>query len=71
MNVITSIEYSLWKIVARTVPALFPVASVEKKFDENGEPTCKEGTDKKAALFIKELSWCIAASEKIKVPAVN
>ena len=69
MNVITSIQYSLWKIGSWTVPALFPVALVEKTFNENGVPADKEGTDKRAALFMKELSWCIAASEKMKTPA--
>lgn len=66
MNVITSLQYSLWKIGAWTVPALFPVPSVEKTFDENGVPADKEETDKRAAKFIKELTWCMDATKKMR-----
>ena len=66
MNVITSLQYSLWKIGAWTVPALFPVASVEKSFDENGVPVDKAGTDKRAAAFLAELTWSMNAVEKMK-----
>jgi NAD(P)H-dependent FMN reductase len=61
MNLITSIKYSLWKIGACTVPALFPVPSIEKTFDENGVPADKEATDKRATKFIDELLWWMEA----------
>jgi NAD(P)H-dependent FMN reductase len=66
MNVITSLQYSLWKIGACTVPALFPVPTIEKTFDENGVPADKESTDKRAAKFIDELSWWMEATKKMR-----
>jgi len=65
MQVITSLQFSLWKIGAWTVPAMFPVANVDKSFDEKGAPTEKEATEKKAANFIKEILWCIDAKKKM------
>lgn len=64
-QVITSLQFSLWKIKAWTVPAMFPVPSIDKAFDENGNASDKEGTDKRAALFIKELLWCIEAKNRM------
>jgi NAD(P)H-dependent FMN reductase len=65
-QVITSLQFSLWKIRAWTVPAMFPVPLIDKAFDENGNATDKEGTDKIAAVFIQELMWCIEAKSKMK-----
>jgi len=65
MNMITSLQFALWKIGAWTVPAMFPVANVEKSFDENGNATDKAATDKRAASFIAELNWCMAAKKKM------
>jgi NAD(P)H-dependent FMN reductase len=64
-QVITSIQFSLWKIGALTIPAMFPVATVEKTFDENGNPSEKEATDKRALVFVKELIWWIEAKQKM------
>ena len=61
MQVITSLQYSLWKIKAWTVPALFPVPNVDSAFSENGVPVDKVATDKRAMVFVKELLWCIEA----------
>ncbi|MDI1353591.1 MAG: NAD(P)H-dependent oxidoreductase [bacterium] len=63
-QVITSLQFSLWKIGAWTVPAMFPVAEVEKAFDANGVPADKEMTNKRAAKFVEELLWCMAYSGK-------
>jgi NAD(P)H-dependent FMN reductase len=60
-QVITSLQFSLWKIGALTIPAMFPVATVSKTFDENGQPADPESVDKRAAGFIKELIWWIEA----------
>ncbi|MHB1278796.1 MAG: NADPH-dependent FMN reductase [Bacteroidia bacterium] len=65
MNVITSIQYSLWKIKAWTVPALFPVSKVDVTFDPSGVPADKAGTDKRAKRFIDELLWCIEAKKRM------
>ncbi|WP_316771775.1 NADPH-dependent FMN reductase [Pedobacter frigiditerrae] len=64
-QVITSIQFSLWKIGALTVPAMFPVATVEKTFDENGKPNDEEATNKRASSFVNELIWWIEAKQKM------
>lgn len=66
MNVITSIQFSLWKLGACTVPSLFPVPTVDKAFDENGNPSDKEGTEKRAGRFIDELRYYMEAAAKMK-----
>ncbi len=63
---ITSLQFTLWKMTALIVPATFPVPKVQDAFDENGTPTDKTATDKRAAAFLKELLWCIQANEKMK-----
>lgn len=66
-QVITSLQFSLWKIGALVVPSMFPVPTVEKTFDENGNPGDKEATDKRAKTFIAELTWWIEAKQKMEV----
>lgn len=61
-----SIQFTLWKIRAWTVPALFPVPDVTVTFDEDGVPAEKQKTDNRASHFIKELLWCIEANSKMK-----
>jgi NAD(P)H-dependent FMN reductase len=65
-QVITSIQFSLWKIGAWTIPAMYPVPSVNKTFSEDGAPADIEGTDKRAKGFIGELMWAIEATSKMK-----
>jgi NAD(P)H-dependent FMN reductase len=60
-QVITSLQFSLWKMKAWTVPAMFPVPNVNDKFDENGNMTGNEALEKRAINFINELFWCIKA----------
>ena len=64
-QVLTSLQFSLWKIKAWVVPATFQVPFVDKAFDEHGVPVAKESSDKLAAAFIKELMWCIEAKSKM------
>ena len=56
-QVITSLQFSLWKMRAWTVPAMFPVPKVSDTFDENGIPADKAATEKRATGFINELLW--------------
>jgi NAD(P)H-dependent FMN reductase len=64
-QVITSLQFSLWKIRAWTVPAMFPVPNVNQSFDENG--ILKEAAlEKRAANFVNEMLWCIAAKKKME-----
>lgn len=65
MQVITSIQYSLWKIRAWTVPAMYPVPKVAENYDEEGHPTDKEATDKRASKFVQELLWCVEAKKRM------
>jgi NAD(P)H-dependent FMN reductase len=65
MNVITALQYSLWKIRAWTVPALFPVAKVQESYNEQGVPADKTTTDKRASRFINELLWCVEAKKRM------
>lgn len=65
-QVITSLQFSLWKIGAWTVPAMFPVPKVQETFDESGIPADKVVTDKRALIFINELLWCIEASRRMR-----
>jgi NAD(P)H-dependent FMN reductase len=65
-QVITSLQFSLWKLKALTVPAMFPIPKIQEAFDENGKPADKESTDKRASAFIKELIWIVEAANKMK-----
>jgi len=62
-QVITSIQFALWKIGAWTVPAMFPVPRVSETFNEQGRPSDRSAMDKRAARFITEMLWCIDATE--------
>lgn len=64
-QVITSLQFSLWKMRAWTVPAMFPVPFVDKSFDEQGNLLNTAALEKRAASFIKELLWCITAKERM------
>jgi len=64
-QVITSIQFTLWKIRAWTVPAMFPVPKVAEAFDEDGNAADKAGTDKRAKGFVSELLWCMEANRRM------
>jgi NAD(P)H-dependent FMN reductase len=66
-QVITSLQFTLWKIRAWTVPAMFPVPNVNKAFAENGT-LLEPALEKRAENFLKELLWCIAAIAKMEQP---
>ena len=66
-QVVTSLQFSLWKIQAWTIPAMFPVPKVQDAFDENGVPTDLPSTDKRAKTFIDELLWCVEASKRMLI----
>lgn len=66
-QVVTSLQFSLWKIGVWTVPAMFPVPKVQEAFDENGVPADPASTDKRAAAFVGELLWCAEANKRMSV----
>jgi NAD(P)H-dependent FMN reductase len=64
-QVITSLQFSLWKIRALTVPAMFPIPKVQETFDENGAATDKAKTDKRADRFLAELLWWMKTKRRM------
>ena len=62
-QVITSLQFILWKMKAWTITEMFSVAKVQENYDESGNAINKETTDKIAGNFIKELLWCIQADK--------
>ena len=64
-QVITSLQFVLWKMKAWTVPAMFPVPRVQDKFDETGVPADRDVTGKRASAFTGELLRCIDAAKKM------
>ena len=64
-QVLIGIQFSLWKIRAWTIAAMFPNPKVHEAYDENGVPADKPATDKRAAILIKELMWSIEAISKM------
>ena len=65
-QVLTSLQFSLWKMRAWTVPAMFPVPNAEDAFGENGQPSENQDPRKRTANFINELFWCIEAGSRMK-----
>lgn len=66
-QVITSLLFTLWKMHAWVIPAMFPVPNVESSFREDGHPQ-EEATDERAKIFLEELFWCIKARFKMSKP---
>jgi|WetSurMetagenome_2_1015567.scaffolds.fasta_scaffold59319_3 NAD(P)H-dependent FMN reductase len=64
-QVLTSIQFSLWKMKAWTIPALFPVPNVIDSFDENGNLRGGQLFEKRTENFIRELLWCIEAKSRM------
>ena len=66
MNALVLLQTVFLKIKAVPVSGTFPVPNVQNNFDENGNATDKEATDKRAAVFLKELLWFTEAFKKMK-----
>jgi NAD(P)H-dependent FMN reductase len=65
VQVIASLQFSLWKIRALVVPTLFPVAKVNETFDPMGIPSDKHSADIRARILINELLWYIEAKKRM------
>jgi NAD(P)H-dependent FMN reductase len=65
-QVITSIQFVLWKMHVLTVPAMFPNPNADKSYDEQGNPADLPGTEKRAIHFLKELLWYIEAKRRME-----
>ena len=66
-QVLVSLQFTLWKMKAWTVPALFPVPNVIEAFDESGVAHEKDKTNQRAKAFIDELLWCMEANRRMKL----
>ena len=64
-QVITSLQFTLWKMGALTVPAMFPVPHVSATFDVDGNPSDPENTIKRSSRFTAELIRLIDAVSNI------
>lgn len=64
-QVITSLQFTLWKMRAWTVPAMFPVPNANSAFDEKGV-LLNASLEKRATNFVNELLWCIKAGKKMQ-----
>lgn len=63
-QVIYSLLFTLWKMHAWVIPAMFPVPNVGASFSEAGHPQ-KKSTDDRAKIFLDELFWCIRAKSRM------
>jgi hypothetical protein len=60
---LVSLQFTLWKMKAWTIPAMFSVPFVDKAYDATGTALDKATSDTLAAAFIKELLRCIEAGK--------
>ena len=65
-QVITSIQFTLWKMHTITVPAMFPNPNVDTTYDELGNPVDRPGTEKRALFFLNELLSFIKARKSME-----
>ena len=56
-QVTTSLVFSLWKIGVCLVPSMYPGPKVQDAYTEEGVPTNRIDTEKRAKMFIEELLW--------------
>jgi len=64
-QVIFSLQFTLWKIMAFTVSPALRIADIETTLDENGIPADKSLMDRRASSTIKELLWHIEANRRM------
>ncbi len=60
-----SLQFTLWKMKAWTVPALFPVPNVDKTFDEEGTPLDTDKINSRTKTFLDELLWSMNAIQSM------
>lgn len=64
-QVITSLQFTFWKLGAITVPVLLRFPNIDHSFDENGIPSDKPKMDKRASALVNELLWYIEAKKRM------
>lgn len=65
-NALTLLQVIFIRVKALVTAEVFPVPKVQDAFDDEGNPTDKAGTDKRAAAFVKDLLWYAEAMAKMK-----
>ncbi len=65
-QVITSLQFTFWKLGALTVPSSLRFPDIDDKFDEKGIPADKSTADKRTSIFVKELLWMIEAKKRMQ-----
>ena len=65
---LVSLQFTLWKMMAWTIPAMFSVPTVDKAYDENGKAKDKLNSDKLAAIFlIKNYSGVLKSIQHLNI----
>jgi NAD(P)H-dependent FMN reductase len=54
-QVLVALQFSLWKMKAHTISEFFSVPKVQDAYNNNGIPSDKAESDKKATIFVNEL----------------
>ena len=64
-QVITSLQFSFWKMRAWTVTARLPVPDVQHAFDAEGKATDEAAWNRRAQHFLEETLWCVEAKRRM------
>jgi len=64
LQCLSHLQFIFWKLKAKTLSEHFPVANVQKKFDDNGVPSQISATDDLAKIFIDAFFDCIKSNKK-------
>ncbi|MCB9169857.1 MAG: NAD(P)H-dependent oxidoreductase [Flavobacteriales bacterium] len=67
-QVITSLQFTLWKMRAWTVPTMMPVPHVQEAFDEAGKPADRTTWGARSDRLLNELTWCMTARRRMDMP---
>jgi NAD(P)H-dependent FMN reductase len=65
-QVVTSLQFTMWKIGAITVPGPLRIPDVIKSFDDSGTPSDKPAMDKRTASLISKLLWFIESKKSMQ-----
>ncbi len=65
-QVIISLQFSLWKMRAITVPGPMRIQNIITAFDKSGAPADKAAMDKRADALIRDLLWFIESKNRMQ-----
>ncbi len=60
-----SLVFTLWKKGVWVITARYHVPIVDVAFNEEGIPAEQEATDKRTAVFLQEMHWCLEARKRM------